>query len=126
MGDAREIRPEGDMEHVNEYVGQAVTALQTGFLKVNEPAGLVIALIAAILISSWRNLVPMALLATIVLVAIKNLPTLQSGHLPNFTQTAFWTQTGGYLLGYLIIIAVFFGLKSMLFGRGGPKAAKAH
>jgi hypothetical protein len=126
MGDAREIKPEGDMEHVSEYVGQAVTALQTGFLKVNEPAGLVIALIAAILVSSWRNLVPMALLATIVLVAIKNLSTLQSGHLPNFTQTAFWTQAGGYLLGYLIIIAVFFGLKSMLFGGGGAKAAKAH
>jgi len=112
------------MDQVNSYLGQAISALQSGFLKVNEPAGLVIALIAAILVSSWRNLVPMALLATVVLVGIKNLPTLQSGHLPNFTQTGFWTQAGGYLLGYLIIIAVFFGLKSMLF-RGG-RTAKAH
>jgi hypothetical protein len=113
------------MDQVNEYVAQAVGALQSGFLKINEPQGLVIALIAAILVSSWRNWIPMAVLATAVLIVVKNISTFQSGHLPDFTQSAFWTQALGYLLGYRVIIAVFFMVKSMMF-KGGAKTAKAH
>ena len=109
------------MDQLNDYVGQAIAALQSGFLRVNEPAGLVIALVAVVLMSSWRNWIPMALLATIALILVRNVPTLQSGHLPNFTQASFWTQAGGYLLGYLIIIGVFYVLKSLVF-RGSAKA----
>jgi len=109
-----------------EYVDHAIATLRDGFGEVNHPQGLIIALIAALLMPSWRQLLPMALLATIVHLAVKDLPgILRGGGLPNFMVPEFWTTAGVLFLGYLIIISVFFLLKSMVF-RGGGKAAKAH
>lgn len=110
-----------------EYVDQAILALRGGFGEINHPQGLIIALIAALLMPSWRQWLPMALLATVVHLAVNYLPNiLQGGGLPDFTQPKFWTDTGAYFLGYLLIIAVFFLLKSLIVRPSGGKAAKAH
>jgi hypothetical protein len=110
-----------------EYLDQAINTLRDGFGQVNHPQGLIIALIAALLMSAWRQLLPMALLATVVHLAVQDLPgILRGGGLPNFMVPEFWTTAGVYFLGYLIIIAVFFLLKSMVFRSSGGKAAKAH
>jgi hypothetical protein len=75
---------------------------------------------------SWRQWLIMALLATAIHLAVNYLPeVLQHGSLPNFMEESFWTRTLAYFLGYLIIIGVFFFLKSLV-ARGGGSAAKAH
>ena len=108
-----------------EYVNQAVDALKDGFGQINHPQGLIIALIAALLMPSWRQWLVMALLATAVHIGVNELPGILRGQgLPNFMEQAFWTTVIAYFLGYLIIIGVFFFLKSLV-ARGGS-AAKAH
>ena len=108
-----------------EYVNQAVDALKDGFGQINHPQGLNIALIAALLMPSWRQWLVMALLATAVHIGVNELPGILRGQgLPNFMEQAFWTTVIAYFLGYLIIIGVFFFLKSLV-SRGGS-AAKAH
>ena len=108
-----------------EYVNQAIDALKEGFGQINHPQGLIIALIAALLMPSWRQWLIMALLATAVHIAVNDLPGILQGHgLPNFLEQAFWTTGIGYFLGYLIIVGFFFFLKSLV-ARGGA-AAKAH
>jgi hypothetical protein len=107
-----------------EYVNQAIDALKEGFGQINHPQGLIIALIAALLMPSWRQWLIFALLATAVHLAVNYLPSvLQDGSLPNFMEQPFWTTALGYFLGYVIIIAVFFFLKSLVAKRGGAKAA---
>jgi hypothetical protein len=110
-----------------DLVDQAITTLRDGFGQINHPQGLIIALIGALLMPSWRQWLPISLLATIVHIAVNDLPgILRGGGLPNFMVPQFWTTAGVYFLGYLIIIAVFFLLKTMLFRSTGGKAAKAH
>jgi uncharacterized membrane protein len=109
-----------------EYVNQAMDALKDGFGQINHPQGLIIALIAALLMPSWRQWLIMALLATAIHIAVIDLPGILQGHgLPNFLEQAFWTSALGWFLGYLIIIGVFFFLKSLV-ARGGGSTAKAH
>jgi len=114
---------------MNDLINQAIQTLHDGFLEINHPKGLLIALAATLFMGSWRQLLPVALVATIIHIAIDVLAPVLAGHgggqiaLPDFMTSAFWTTAGIYFLGYLIIIAVFFLLKSLLF-RGS--AAKAH
>jgi hypothetical protein len=113
-----------------EYVNQAVQTLHDGFLEINHPKGLLIALAATLFMSSWRQWLPVALVATVIHIAIDVLAPVLAGRgsgnvaLPDFMQASFWETAGIYFLGYLIIIGVFFFLKSLLF-RGGS-TAKAH
>ena len=107
-----------------DLIDQAVNTLRDGFGQINHPQGLIIALIGALLMPSWRQLLPMALLATVVDLAVRDLPDiLRGGRLPNFMVPEFWTTAGIYFLGYLIIIAVFFLLKSLVIR---PSKAAAH
>jgi hypothetical protein len=108
-----------------EYVNQAIDALKDGFGQINHPQGLIIALIAALLMPSWRQWLVMALLATAVHLGVNYLPdVLRQGSLPNFMEQSFWTTAIAYFLGYTIIIGVFFFLKSLVSKGGGT--AKAH
>lgn len=110
-----------------ELVDQAVAYLREGFANINNPKGLLIALAAVIFMGSWRQWIPIALVATIIHIAIERLaPVLAGGGgevtLPPIMEEAFWTQVLVIFLGYLVITGVFFLIKSMLF-RGGAKAA---
>jgi hypothetical protein len=65
---------------------------------------------------------PVALVATIVHIAIERLAPVLAGEggevtLPPIMEETFWTQVLVLFLGYLIIIGVFFLLKSLLFRR---------
>ncbi|MES1157118.1 MAG: hypothetical protein ABUL73_04985 [Alphaproteobacteria bacterium] len=109
------------------YVDQAVSFLRDGYNSVNNlPGALLIALAAAILMGGWRQLLPITLLATAVYIAVQTLaPVLTSHaafHLPQIMDTPFWRNAGILFVGNLIVISVFFFIKS-LFVR--PKAAKA-
>jgi hypothetical protein len=110
-----------------ELVDQAVSYLREGFANINNPKGLLIALAAVIFMGSWKQWLPIALVATIIHIAIERLaPVLAGGNgevtLPPLMEEGFWTQVLVLFLGYLIITGVFFLIKSMLF-RGGAKAA---
>jgi hypothetical protein len=109
-----------------ELVDQAVSYLREGFANINNPKGLLIALAATIFMSGWRQWIPVALVATVIHIAIERLaPVLAGGGgqvtLPPLMEEAFWTQVLVLFLGYLIIIGVFFFLKGMLF-KGSAKA----
>ncbi len=111
-----------------EYVDQAIAWLRDGFANINNPKGLLIALAAVLFIGSWRQWVPVALVATVIHIAIEVLAPVLSGGggevtlPPDLMQESFWTRALVLFLGYLIIIGIFFLIKSMLF-RGGAKAA---
>lgn len=113
-----------------EIVDQAIAYLRDGFANINNPKGLLIALAATLFIGSWRQWLPVAALATIVHIVIERLaPVLSGGNgqvslPPDLMQETFWTRALVLFLGYAVIIAVFFLIKSAVF-RGGA-AAKAH
>jgi hypothetical protein len=103
-----------------ELVDQAVSYLREGFANINNPKGLLIALAATIFLGSWRQWIPVALVATVIHIAIEQLaPVLAGGggevRLPDLMSEAFWTQALVLFLGYLVIIGIFFLLKGMLF-----------
>lgn len=113
---------------MNEFFAQVgafftgVFALaQGGFDGVNQIMGLLIALIAAILMSGWKRLWAMALGATLVHIIIGVLrPALDGGEirLPDVLTMPFWMMALALFLGYVVVIAIFFLIKS-LFVRGG-------
>lgn len=112
-----------------EFVDQAMQVLRDGFAQINDPKGLLIALAATVFLQSWRQWLPVSLIAVAVHIAIEVLaPVLQGGgefRLPPLTETFFWQRVGILFVGYLIVIAVFFFIKRLLL-RGGGAAAKAH
>ncbi|HVY84019.1 MAG TPA: hypothetical protein VG943_02730 [Caulobacterales bacterium] len=112
-----------------EYVDQALGYLRDGFANINNPRGLLIALVAVIFMGSWRQWLPLAAVATVFHIIIGQLaPVLGNGHgsltlPPDLMEQGFWVRAGVLLLGYLIVIGVFFFVKSMLFKGGSAKAA---
>lgn len=63
-------------------------------------------------------------MAVIVHIAIEQLAPVLAGEggavvLPDITSETFWTRVLVLLLGYLIIIGVFFFVKRMIFRGGG-------
>lgn len=111
-----------------EYVDQAVAWLRDGFANINNPKGLLIALAAVLFMGSWKQLIPIGLVATIIHIIIERLAPVLAGDggqvtlPPDLMQESFWTRALVLFLGYMIIIGVFFLIKSMFF-RGGAKAA---
>ncbi|WP_135210259.1 hypothetical protein [Vitreimonas flagellata] len=107
-----------------ELVDQAVAYLREGFANINNPKGLLIALAATLFLGSWKQWFPISLVAVIVHIAIEQLAPVLAGNggavvLPDITSETFWTRVLVLLLGYLIIIGVFFFVKRMIFRGGG-------
>ncbi|MFO1018526.1 MAG: hypothetical protein U1E03_13075 [Hyphomonadaceae bacterium] len=103
-----------------EFVDQAVAYLRDGFGTINNPKGLLIALAATIFLGSWRQWIPVALVATVIHIAIERLAPVLAGSggdvtLPPLMEEAFWTQVLVLFLGYLIIIGIFFLIKGLIF-----------
>jgi hypothetical protein len=108
-----------------ELIDQAVAYLREGFANINNPRGLLIALVAVIFLNSWRQWPVLALLATLVHLAIDVLAPVIAGEggelrLPDIMSETFWTQALVLFLGYLIVIGVFFVVKRLIFrGKAG-------
>jgi hypothetical protein len=111
------------MESIMGFVRPAYDFVHAGFADVkSQVMALVIALLAAILMTSWGRLIFVAIGAAFIHVAIKTfLPLAQGGALamPDILAPAFWTGFGGLAVGYLILIAIFFFLKHNIFKVGG-------
>ena len=111
-----------------EFVDQAIAYMRDGFGIVNgDWRNLVLALVAAIIMSSWKQWVPFAVLAVVAHIAIQELAPVLAGEgealsLPPLMEEQFWINAGVLALGYMITIGVFFLIKSLLF----RKSAAAH
>lgn len=100
-----------------------------GFDGVNQIMGLIIAAIAAFLMAGWRRLGAVAVAATLVHVLLTALLPVLDGaafRLPDLLSLAFWLTALALFLGYLIVIAVFFFLKTLVVGASGGRKAAAH
>lgn len=111
------------MESLFDALGRFLSTLfdlaQGGFDGVNGVVGLIIAAVAALLMPAWNRLFPTALGAALVFVLVGvMLPVVQGGAfvLPPLLTLTFWMTLLGYFLGFAIVIAVFFFLKSLFTG----------
>jgi uncharacterized protein YacL len=119
----------GDIMHdfqyyLNEIIDFLRTGFRDGFAHVNAILGLIIALVAAYLLPSWKRLWAVALGATVVhLIAEVMLPVLadrQTFRLPpDLVEMSYWRDAIALYLGYLVVIAVFFFIKKRILPSGG-------
>ena len=115
-------------DSIGAFLGGIFGLAQGGFDGVNQVTGLLIAIIAALLMPAWSRLWATALGAALVHVAIGVLrPVLDGGAfvLPNLLTLGFWMSVLALFLGYAIVIAVFFLIKSLVTG-GGRRTRHAH
>ena len=124
------------MENFLDQIGALFSGLfslaQGGFDGVNQVVGLIIALIAALVMPSWRSLWGTAVGAVIVdRLVVMLRPALDGGSiaLPDVMTGSFWMMAFALFLGYAIVIAIFFLLKTILTGsafRGAGRGRHAH
>ena len=115
-------------DSIGAFLGTVFGLAQGGFDGVNQVMGLLIAVIAALLMPAWNRLWATALGAALVHVAIGVIrPVLDGGAfvLPDLLTLTFWMGVLALFLGYAIVIAVFFFIKSLVTG-GGHRAKHAH
>lgn len=111
------------MDSIMAFLRPAYEFVHAGFADVkSQVMALVIALLAAVLMTKWGRLIFVAIGAAFVHVAIKTfMPLAQGGApvMPDVLLPAFWSGFGGLAVGYLILIAIFFFLKHNVFKVGG-------
>jgi len=121
------------MEHVSTYLHDILDffrdGFHDGFAHVNGALGLIIAVYAAYLLSDWKRLWAVALGATLAhLIAVIMIPVLANERSfqlpPDLLEMSYWKTAAALFLGYVIVIAVFFAIKTKLLPKGG--AAHAH
>lgn len=112
-----------------DLLDQFIEFLRTGFNEVNQVQGLLIALAATVFLGSWKQWLPISVLAVAVHIAVDVFaPVLQGNaefRLPDIMSEPFWSQAGFLFAGYLVVIGVFYFLKRLLLRSGGA-TAKAH
>ncbi|MGQ0742684.1 MAG: hypothetical protein ACT4OG_10440 [Alphaproteobacteria bacterium] len=113
--------------YFNEVVDFVDQGLQQGFSDVNAVLGLIIAFVAVIGMSQWRNLWMISLFATLVhLVAKVMIPVLANQAPfqlpPDLLQWSYWRMAAALYFGYLVVIAVFFLIKKTML-KGGLRHA---
>lgn len=121
------------MEQFLDQLGSLFSGLlalaDTGFDGVNQVLGLIIAVIAALVMSHWRGLWATAAGATAVHILIGLLRPVLDGAafaLPDILSVGFWMTALALFLGYAIVIAVFFFLKTLLTGTASRRHRHAH
>jgi hypothetical protein len=95
-----------------------------GFARVNAVLGLFIALVAAYMMPEWKRVWAITLGATVVaLLAEVMLPVIaehQTFRLPpNLLEMSYWRTAIALYFGFLVVIAVFFFLKTAVLPKSG-------
>lgn len=101
----------------------------SGFDGVNQVLGLIIALVAALVMSHWRGIWATAAGATVVHVLIGMLRPVLDGAafaLPDILSVGFWMTALALFLGYVIVIGLFFFVKTVLTGTAFRRHHHAH
>jgi hypothetical protein len=116
-------------DSIGAFLGGLFGLAQGGFDGVNQVMGLLIAVIAALIMPAWNRLWATALGAAFVHVLIGVLrPMLDGGPLvlPPLLTLGFWMALLALFLGYAIVIAVFFLIKSLFTGGAHGHRKHAH
>lgn len=118
---------EAFLDQVGALLGGLFSLTQAGFDGVNQVVGLLIAVIAALVMPAWNRLWATALGAALVHHVVNAVrPVLDGGEfaLPPLLTLGFWMMTLALFLGYAVVIAVFFLIRTLL--TGGHKHSHAH
>lgn len=109
------------MEQIQPYLDQFVELIREGFQQVNAVQGLIIALIAALLMSAYTRIVIVAFAATVIhLIADVMLPVVANGaafRLPPLLEANYWRYALVVYLGYFVVITIFYILRRVLLRR---------
>ncbi|MGB8366506.1 MAG: hypothetical protein ACLQUZ_12295 [Rhizomicrobium sp.] len=97
--------------------------LREGFDRVNAVLGLIIAIFAVYMMSAWKRIWEIALGATVAhLIAEVMLPFLANQERlrlpPNLLELSYWRAAAALYLGYLLVITIFYFVKTRLLPRG--------
>lgn len=123
------------MEHVSLYLHDIIDffrdGFRDGFSHVNGALGLIIAAFAAYELTEWKRLWAAALGATLLhLIAVIMIPVLANERSfqlpPDLLTLGYWKTAAALFLGYLVVVAVFFAVKTKLLSRGGADAHAHH
>lgn len=110
--------------YFHEIIGFLRNGAHEGFGHINNTAlGIIIGLYAAYQLHEFKKIWRQALLATILhRFAEIMLPVLANGSRfelpPNLLELSYWEATAVLYIGYLIVIAVFFFIKTRVLSSG--------
>ena len=113
------------MDQALQFLDEVMAFLRGGFNQVNAILGLLIALFAAFQLTGWRKLWEIAVVAVLIhVVALMLAPVIADGapiRLPPILEAAWLRNLLALYVGYIILIALFFFMRSKLL-----KPAAAH
>jgi uncharacterized membrane protein YkgB len=101
------------MDQVLHYLNEILAFFRAGFEHVNALLGIIISLVAAAKMTSWRKLwgiAVVAMLVHIIAIVVVSSPI----RLPPLFDVSFWRDTAALYIGYVVVIAVFYFLKIRL------------
>lgn len=111
------------MAYAQDALQTVLTYFQTGFYHVNGAQGLLIAVVFAYLMPNWQRLPVTAAVAVLAHVALNvMLPVLANGgafRLPPLVEVQYWKYMAALFAGYLVVISIFFIVKSVVVGGRG-------
>jgi cytochrome c biogenesis protein CcdA len=116
------------MDYLHWAIAFILAGFREGFAHVNAVLGILIAVVAAFMMSAWKRIWTIALGATIIhLIAEVMLPVLDNRERmirlpPNMLEVSYWQSAFALYLGYLVVITVFFFIKTSVL----PRSAGAH
>lgn len=121
------------MESLFDSIGAFLSGLfglaQGGFDTINQVTGLIIAVIATFMMPAWSRLWATSLGAAFVFILVGLLrPMLDGGAfvMPALLTLEFWMRVLALFLGFAVVIAVMFFIKSLFVGRGHGHSRHAH
>jgi hypothetical protein len=118
------------MQEAKDVLQIILSYFQTGFYHVNGVQGLLIAAVLAYMMPSWRRLPVTAVVAVIANVALTvMIPVLSNGaafKLPPVVEIEYWKYLASLFAGYLIVVSIFFLVKSLMLGGSGGHAHGHH
>ena len=90
-----------------------------GFAEVNAVLGLLVAVVATLMMTAWARLPFVAVGATLAHIVLESLAPAIAGSggfsLPPLLEPHFWRYAGVLFVGYLIVVAILFAIKRMVF-----------
>lgn len=116
-------------DSIGTFLGGLFGLAQGGFDTINQVTGLVIAVIATFMMPAWNRLWATSLGAAFIFILIGLLrPMLDGGAfvMPPLLTVGFWMTVLALFLGFTVVIAVMFFIKSLFVGRGHSRHRHAH
>ena len=121
------------MESLFDSIGAFLTGVfglaQGGFDTINQVTGLIIAVIATFMMPAWSRLWATSLGAAFVFILVDLArPMLDGGAfvMPALLTMGFWMMVLALFLGFAVVIAVMFFIKSLFVGRGHGHSKHVH